>query len=238
MCTFIFCARKINWFWKICQCIEYLFYLSNWKNNLFSLNCTPHTHHHHHQHTHTSFFLNLIVVHPLTNSVCLLLLIRWNRLFKTAGHAVSLGNCRCACWCVFCASVRKAQRKIDGARDKNNEAKHISRGENVSGSCVRDTGGTTFRGKKWIHHCYVIQRNSTLPAVQTMDVWMCKSSSFVVSLCQRWFTIALRRIAARCLGQSHNSSMYCRINGALIWLVGHVCEREGVCVCSNVCVCV
>lgn len=27
--------------------------------------------------------------------------------------------------------------------------------------------------------------------------------------------------------------MYCRINGALIWLVGRVCEREGVCLCGG-----
>lgn len=81
--------------------------------------------------------------------------------------------------------------------------------------------------KKLIHHWRVKQRNSTLPTVRSRDVWMCKSSSFASPLCHRWFTPALRRIAGRCLGEAHNGSMYCRINGALIWLVGHVCVSEG-----------
>jgi len=182
------------------------------------------------------YLFNLISVKSPARSahVCLPLLIRWNRLFlqqQDMSYPWEISR-------VF-MSDRKVQRKRGtGAKDKNNDRTCISRRENVSLLCVRDTSGRAGRGKMLIHHCCVRQRNSTLPTVQPRDVWMCKSLSFAVSLCQRWFATALSGIAARCLGESHNSSMYFRINGALIWLVGHVCEREGACLCVCVCVCV
>lgn len=137
----------------------------------------------------------------------------------------------------MCVRQRSTGREREGHR--GNRIKTMTEQENVPLSGVTDTGSTALRGKMLIHCCRARQRNSTLPAVQNRHVWMYKALAFATFLCLRWFTTALRVAAARCLGESHNGSMYCRINGALIWLVGPVCEGLGVCLCMcgvNVCV--
>lgn len=144
----------------------------------------------------------------------------------------------CQCVCVWQRGTEQEKKKRRLGQDKNNDRTCIFRGEKVSVSTSEKLAAKYGKKKTLIHHCRVRQRNSTLLTVQSRHVWMCKSLSFAVSLCQRWLTAALRGIAARCLGESHNSSMYCRINGALIWLAGHVCEREGVCLCVCVLPCI
>ena len=122
------------------------------------------------------FFKLLSVQSPARRAcVCLLLLIRWNRLFLRQQDVLYPLRIVCVYVCVCeCVSDREVQRKRGtGARDKNNDRTCISRRENESVSCVRDTSGTARRGKKLIHHCRVRQRNSTLPTVQNagcMDV--------------------------------------------------------------------
>lgn len=64
-------------------------------------------------------FSNLLSVQSPARSahVCLLLLIRWNRLFKTAGRAVSQGNFVCVLVCIFlcaCVCQREKYREKEG----------------------------------------------------------------------------------------------------------------------------